>query len=446
MGKNGPRRYMFLAPVNGISKQSSNPQHIDRFHMHILLVHQFFLEDQQGGGSRWNEMARMWVNAGHRVTVIAGNGHYMDTSETKLKAAYFRHIRTEDNIDVIRCFASSNYHNGFRGRLMAYFTFTFFATLAGLFHATQQYNLVLVSSPPLFVGLIGLILSWKKRIPLVFEVRDLWPDFAIDMGILKGKLPTRLALRFERLLYKKANMIVVLTPAFREVLIGEKGVAGNKIVVIPNGADFRWSEEVMNTMNVEAFRKQHALQDCFVVTYVGAHGYANNLGQILDAAEQLIDLNVIFLLIGDGAEREGLIRQAEIRHLTNVRFLGIIPKNDVFKYIFASDTGISVLRKIEIFKTIYSNKTFDYFSCKKPVIMGIDGISKKLIQDAKAGLYVKWEDAQDFAEKIRYYMLSPSIVAQHGENGYFYAKAHFDRENLAQQYLATLRSVSKDGI
>jgi glycosyltransferase involved in cell wall biosynthesis len=409
--------------------------------MHILLVHQFFLEDQQAGGSRWNEMTRMWVNAGHRVTVIAGTGHYMDTSTGTTERTYFRQIRTDDGVDVIRCFASSSYHNGFWGRILAYCSFTISATLAGLFYATTNYDLILVSSPPLFVGLTGLILSWKKRIPLVFEVRDLWPDSAIAMGILKGKWQIALALRFERLMYAKAKLIVVLTPAFREVLIEDKGVAGSKIVVLTNGADFRWADDVMATLDVAAFRNQHALRDSFVVTYVGAHGVANHLGQLLDAAQQLTDLNVIFLLIGDGAERRRLIQQAEARHLSNVRFLGVMPKSEVFKFIVASDIGVSVLKKTTIFKTIYSNKTFDYFSCKKPVLMGIDGISKKLVEDANAGLYVKSDDAEDIAEKIRYYRVHPKIVAQHGENGYFYAKAHFDRENLARQYLVFLQSV-----
>jgi glycosyltransferase involved in cell wall biosynthesis len=408
--------------------------------MHILLIHQFYLEDDQGGGSRWNEMTRMWIKAGHRVTVIAGMGSYMDTTSA-WSGRYFTHTCTLDHVEVIRCFVSRSYHSGFWGRLLAYFSFTFYATLGGLSYAREKYDLVLVSSPPLFIGITGLILSWKKRIPLVFEVRDLWPESAVEMGILHNKVLIGLACWLERLIYRKAERIVVLTPAFRDILMDKKGLADKKIMVIPNGADFRLSAGLMH-MDVEDFRRLHGLEGHFVITYVGAHGVANNLSQILDAATLLKDTNVIFLLVGGGPERDDLIKQAVDRGLTQVRFLGVLPKGEVFKFILASDAGISILKKTEIFKTIYSNKTFDYFSCKKPVLMGIDGISKTLVEDAKAGLFIQPGNAHDFAEKIRYYLYNPNIVRQHGENGYFYARAHFDREALAHKYLVLLQSLS----
>ena len=239
-------------------------------------------------------------------------------------------------------------------------------------------------------------------------------------------------------MYQKAEQINVLTPAFRDILINKKNVPAEKIIYIPNGADFILADQINNNLNVSAFRKEHGLENKFVIAYVGAHGIANYLIQILETAELLQNTDAYFLLIGDGQQKDELIKQAQNRNLFNVRFIDSVSKIEVFKYILASEMGASVLKKAEIFKTIYSNKTFDYFSCKKPVLMVIDGISRKLIEDAKAGVFVEPENPKDFAGKIRHYMANRDLLQMQGENGYQHAKVHFNREILAREYLRYL--------
>jgi glycosyltransferase involved in cell wall biosynthesis len=157
----------------------------------------------------------------------------------------------------------------------------------------------------------------------------------------------------------------------------------------------------------------------------------------------LQDTNVLFLFIGDGMLKKELKEEAQRRQLSNVRFIDSVPKKEVFKYILASDAGTSVLKKVDTFKTIYSNKTFDYMSCQKPILMAIDGVSRQLVEEAQAGLYVEPENADDFAEKIRFYLQNPNLVKQHGLNGYLYAKANFDRKVLAKRYLDFLKQVEQ---
>lgn len=182
-----------------------------------------------------------------------------------------------------------------------------------------------------------------------------------------------------------------------------------------------------------------------MIIYVGAHGVANHLQQVLATAELLRDTNVVFLLIGDGMKKKELIHEAQSRGLANVRFIDSVPKQDVFRYIMASNMGASVLKKVDTFKTVYSNKTFDYFSCKKPVLMAIDGVSRALVETAEAGTYVEPENPADFSQKIRWYLENPDLLKKQGENGYRYAREHFDREKLALQYLGLIADSQSTG-
>src|SRR5690606_11287588 len=198
-----------------------------------------------------------------------------------------------------------------------------------------------------------------------------------------------------------------------------------------------------NNINREQFRKENDFEGKFVITYVGANGVANHLDQILDAGKLLEDTNVLFLLIGQGMEKLKLLEKAKQMGIINVRFHDPVPKKEVFKFIIASDMGASVLKKVDTFKTIYSNKTFDYFSCKKPILMAIDGVSRELLEDANAGSYVEPENAQEYNRIIREYLVDSKRLIIEGENGYAYAKENFDRKELAIKYLSAITDLIK---
>ncbi|HEX3384663.1 MAG TPA: glycosyltransferase family 4 protein, partial [Mucilaginibacter sp.] len=269
----------------------------------------------------------------------------------------------------------------------------------------------------------------------------LWPESAIDTGIVTNKSVIKMAFAIEAFIYRKAKLINVLTPAFRNTLIEKKSIRPQKIVFIPNAADFSLSDDLPTTFDVKAFRKEHDLEGKFVVTYVGAHGVANHLQQVLQTGKLLEDTDVQFLLIGSGMEKENLKTMADAMNVTNIRFVDPVPKAEVFKYILASEMGASVLKKNDTFKTVYSNKTFDYMACKKPILMAIDGVSRELVEEAQAGVFVEPENPEDFASKIRMYLDDPELLKMQGENGYRYAKQHFDREALAKNYLKILADV-----
>jgi glycosyltransferase involved in cell wall biosynthesis len=411
--------------------------------MRILLIHQYFLEENDPGGSRWNELTKNWVEQGHEITVLAGMMHYNGSEKLpEYKGLHYKR-KMQGKVEVWRCHVSESYNKNFLGRLWGYFSFMFSSLWAGIKKIKGKYNVVIVTSPPLFVGFSGYVISRIKPMPFIFEVRDLWPESAIDTGVLKNKFIIKLAYKFEAFIYKKAKLINVLTPAFYQTLKNEKKIPENKLIYIPNAADFSLSEALLNNFDRETFRKEHELNDKFVITYVGAHGVANHLQQILEAGKVLEDTNVLFLLIGDGMEKKSLIKSAEEMNIKNVRFIDSVPKQEVFKFILASEMGASVLKKVDTFKTVYSNKTFDYMSCKKPILMAIDGVSRKLVEDAQCGVYVEPENIDQYNRIIREYLNNPERLYREGNNGYNYAKSNFDRAVLSRKYIDLIASKIK---
>jgi len=403
--------------------------------MKVLLIHQYFLEEDDAGGSRWNEMTKTWTDQGHEVTVLAGMMHANGLAKRNEYQGKHFVKKQQGNVTVWRCHVSESYNRNFLGRLWGYFSFMISSLWGGLFKAKGKYDVIIVTSPPLFVGFSGYVLSRLKRTPLVFEVRDLWPESAIDTGVLKSRPIIKLAFWFEGFMYKKAALINVLTPAFYNTLRDKKNVPESKLIFIPNAADFSLSDHLLQSFNRDLFRKEHDLDGRFVITYVGAHGVANHLEQLLDAGKQLEDTSVLFLLIGQGMEKKRLQQLAVDKKITNVRFLDSVPKQEVFKYIMAAEMGTSVLKKVDTFKTVYSNKTFDYMACKKPILMAIDGVSRELVETAAAGSYVEPENISEYDRIIREYMQAPERLVKEGESGFQYAKSNFDRQVLAVRYM-----------
>ena len=411
--------------------------------MKILVIHQYFLEEDDPGGSRFNELTKYWSNMGHTVDVVAGNLQY--NSNKKRREYLYRpfKINFQNGIKVVRCYVYEGYNNSFLGRLFGYLSFLIFSFLGSLFLTDRRYDIVLFTSPPIFLGITGYFISIIKRANFVTEIRDLWPESAIDAGVLSNKLLISLLYKLESFLYKNSKRICVLTPAFKNYLIGEKEVEEDKIFYIPNAADFSiFSNANTSLSRLNLLRNQLQIEGYFTVIYVGAHGVANDLIQVVEAAKLLQNEKIRFLLVGDGMEKESLKLKAKEYGLKNIIFHDPVPKSEIFEYISSSDVGISILKKAPIFKTIYSNKTFDYMTCSKPVIVCIDGISKDLIlNEANCGIYSPPGDPEKLANTILRYSLNPLQLLEHGQNGNLFVRENFDRSRLAENYLNELKSI-----
>jgi glycosyltransferase involved in cell wall biosynthesis len=273
----------------------------------------------------------------------------------------------------------------------------------------------------------------------VFEVRDLWPESAIDAGVLKNPLVKTVGYAMEWISYRGARWINTLTPAFEEVLATRKNIPRGRLSMIPNGADLDLLAPGPKENHV---RDELGLQGKFVVVYVGAHGVANRLMQLVDAADRLRDdPDIAILLVGDGMEKPMLRQEAARRGIENLRFIDSVPKDKIGDYINAADVCTAVLQDRPVFRTVYPNKLFDYMTCARPVIVGIDGAARRLIEEAGAGLFAEPENPDAMADRIRRLKADPRACEAMGRAGRRFVELHYDRRVLAGKYERLLRDL-----
>ena len=408
--------------------------------MKIAVVHQYYLMPGQFGGSRFNEMAKLWVAAGHQVTVIAGT---VEHGTGKSPAMYQgRWITREQDgaVTVYRCHVPETYSKSFAGRMWAFLGFTLSASVAAL--RLERPDVVIATSPPLVAVIPGWVAARVslRPAPWVFEIRDLWPESAVTTGVLNAASPlTKVLYWMERWACRTAQKINVLTPAFRDDVVGRGLAPAEKIVFVPNGADADFAPAPRDN----AARREFGWGERFVATYAGAHGRANAVGQLLDAAEHLKDRPDIFIAsFGDGPERKGLEAEVARRELTNIQFYGPRAKDGMPNLVNASDAGLAVLQNNPTFRTVYPNKVFDYMSCARPTVLAIDGVARELVcGQAQAGLFAEPENGRAIADALRWMSDHPEERAQMGRNGRRWVVAHASRGALAAQYLQILEEL-----
>jgi lipopolysaccharide/colanic/teichoic acid biosynthesis glycosyltransferase/glycosyltransferase involved in cell wall biosynthesis len=406
--------------------------------MKILVIHQYYLMPGHSGGSRFNELARLWSQAGHEVTVIAGTVDYISGKKPEKYRGRWLTREKDGLVTVWRCHVPGTYAKSYLGRAWAFFGFTLSAATAALLE--RGADVVIATSPPLVTPLPGFIASRLRARPgkLVFEIRDLWPESAITTGVVrKGSWLARGLFALEKWACSAADTINVLTPAFRDDLVRRGLASERKIAFVPNGADVQLFSPGPRD---NAVRAEQGWGDRFVVMYSGAHGRANAVGQLLDAAARLSDRkDILITCVGDGPERAGLAKQAEARGLENVQFAGPQPKERMPDFVNACDVGAAVLQDNPTFRTVYPNKVFDYMACAKPTLLAIDGVARRLVCDeAKAGVFVQPEHPEALAEAIRHLADDKALCAALGARGRRWVLDHATREALARRYLEVM--------
>ena len=408
--------------------------------MKITVVHQFYLFPGQPGGSRFNELARLWTAAGHEVTVIAGSLNYT-TGEIpphlRGKTVTRQH---EGGVQVYRCHVPPSYSGSYLGRMWAFAGFTGTGTTAALLAAPA--DVVIATSPPLTAAIPGWAAAHRgRRIPWIFEIRDLWPESAVTTGVLAASSPMTHALyRLEAWACRRADRINVLTPAFADDLVARGLAPRDKIAMIPNGADL----DLFSPGPVDqALRAQLGWGSRYVVLYAGAHGRANALTQLIEAADCLRHRDDIFIAcVGDGPERAGLVAEVERRGLSNIAFHGPRPKEEMPRLVNSADAGAAVLQNNPTFRTVYPNKVFDYLACAKPVLMAIDGVGRHLVcEQAQAGVFATPEDGGAIAGVIEGLASDRDAAAALGAQGRSWVEANASRDVLAGRYVQLMEQL-----
>jgi glycosyltransferase involved in cell wall biosynthesis len=407
--------------------------------MHILYLSQYFPPEVGATQTRAYEMASGLARAGHQVTMITEVPNH---PHGVIQPEYRGHVyfREEcDGIDVLRLWVSTSAEKNFRSRMLFYLSFMLGAVIAGLFLARERYDLVYASSPPLFVGGAALVISYLRRIPLVFEVRDLWPESAVQLGELKQPWAVRLATWLEEACYRRARHIVVVTQGIQDRLV-ERSYDSGRLTIIPNGANTELY--VPKRIDEALQRKLGILPGQFVVIYTGLHGLAHGLETALQAAQQLRHWpDILFLLVGDGPQKATLMEMARAMDLSNVRFHPAVPEAELPAYIALADVGLDTRRRIGISHGTLPVKMFSYMACARPVVLSIDGEAVGLLKRAQAGVAVPPESPGELAQAILDLQADPAMRAAFGRNGRAFVEANFSRKELASQLEKLLRSI-----
>jgi glycosyltransferase involved in cell wall biosynthesis len=300
-------------------------------------------------------------------------------------------------------------------------------------------DVIMGTTPPIFQAISAWLLSALRRRPLLLEIRDLWPEFAIDIGLLKNPALIRIARWLENFLYRRADYLLVNSPAYRDYLIA-KGIAPSKISFIPNGVD---AEMFDPSDRATALRQTLHLEGKFVAAYAGAIGMANDLDTVIAAADLLRDRKEIHILIvGDGKERKRLESEAARLRLDNLTFTGSFPKSQMRQVLAATDACIAILRNIRMFTTTYPNKVFDYMAAGRPTLLAIDGVIREVVERANGGIFVQPGDPRSLANAIIRLADDPNGAREMGANARQYVIEHFSRDIHAQQFAELIGRVA----
>lgn len=406
--------------------------------MHILLIHQAFAALNEPGGTRHHELARFLCAQGHDVTVIASPISYLTGSDQPAGSEQApTNLGLLGKLTILRTYTYPAWHRSFFHRVISFLSFMLSSFFAGL--RVPAPDLVWGTSPPIFQAGTAWAIARLRGAPFVLEIRDLWPAFAVGVGVLRSQLLIRLAEAFEHFLYRHADRLIVNSPGFSEHV--RQGGA-RQVDLVPNGADTRMFDPQARGQD---FRRQHGLEKQYIVLYAGAHGLSNDLGILLQAASQLQDLpHVTLVLLGDGKEKPQLIQQAADLQLHNVHFLDPIPKVAMPQALAAADACVAILKPIPEYKTVYPNKVFDYMAAGRPVILAIDGVIRHVVEAAQAGLYAPPGDPQELARAVRQLAQQPELGRQMGARGRRYVAEHFDRQVVALRLERILRDTAED--
>jgi glycosyltransferase involved in cell wall biosynthesis len=407
--------------------------------MRILFLSHYFPPEVNAPASRTYEHCKQWVQDGHKVTVVTcAPNHPRGTVYEGYHNKLFQ--REEQNgIQVVRVWTYVTANEGFLKRTLNYLSYMVAAVLVVPF--LSNFDVVLSTSPQFFNGLAGYLVSRLKRVPWILEIRDLWPESIVAVGAITNRPVIRLLEGLELFAYRKADHLVVVTDAFKAHMLA-KGISSKKVTVIKNGVDFSLYKKPPHGST--SLSHELGLEGKFVASYFGTHGMAHHLETVLEAARELTEWkDIVFLLVGDGAERRRLVTMREEMKLSNVLMLDQQPKQKMPELWSLSSVSLVLLKKSALFKTVLPSKIFESMAMERPVILGVEGESAELVESAGGGVCIEPESSKDLAIQVLKLYRDPTMCQELGSSGRRYVLEHFDRQVLARRFADVMQLVCR---
>ena len=377
----------------------------------------------------------MWAKQGHQVTVVTSAPNHPDGIVYPGYKNRFFHNETVDGVSVVRVWTYLAANEGFARRTLNYVSYMISAAMAA--PRLPRSDVYVSTSPQFFCGLAGMLAAKMRRTPWVLEVRDLWPESIVTVGAMHRGMTIRFLEWLERLAYRKADRIVAVTDSFAPH-IAERCQGAAKIDVIKNGVDLSLFKRGADGGEI---KRRFGLEGRFVAAYVGTHGMAHGLDTMLDAAELLRnDPRFGFLMVGGGAEQERLAARAKTMGLDNLRIVGQMPKSDMPAVWAATDASLILLRRSDAFEKVLPSKMFEAMAMECPIILGVRGEAKALLDAAGAGIAITPESAEELVAAVVRLADDKDLALKLGRQGGLFVRQHFDRERLAERYIEVLQA------
>ncbi|MDQ2977830.1 MAG: glycosyltransferase family 4 protein [Acidobacteriota bacterium] len=406
--------------------------------MRIAFLSHYFPPEIGAPAARVSELARVWAES-QDVTVLTGfPNHPTGRIPPEYRGRVFAREQ-KDGYAVFRCWLYATPNEGFSKRTLGHLSFMATSFLAGAFRLRRP-DVLVATSPTFFSVFSAWALGALYRAPFVFEVRDLWPGIFVELGILKNRTLIRILETLELWLYRRAALVVTVTRGFAEDII-RRGIPGEKVVVIPNGADLERYSPGPARQSVR--ERMGAGLSNFLVLYIGAHGISHALERILEAAERLRGSpRIRFAFVGEGARKADLVRIASERGLANVIFLPGQPRDAVPDFYRAADLCLVPLRDVPLFSTFIPSKMFEIMACARPIVASVRGEAGEILEASGGAVVVPPEAAEALADAVEGLSRDPGKCAELGLAGRRYVEEHFDRRELAGKYLTALERIA----
>lgn len=408
--------------------------------MKILFLTQYCPPEVGAPQNRIFEFAKKLKEFGHEVSILTAMPNYPKGEIFEEYRGKKTCIEEIDGIKIVRTGIYASKDKSFSKRLRNYLSFTFSSVLSGSRLIPDQ-DVIIVESPPLFLGWSGLVLSRRKKAKFIFNVSDLWPESAIKLDVLHNKLFIKLSYMLEEYCYKKADAVTGQTKGIVNNIIG-RGFDKNKVHLITNGVDTGFFGK--ENRNAD-FRKEFEIDNKFSVCYAGILGLAQGLEVIIEAADRLRDYSdICFLLIGDGPEKSKLMNLVKEKNLTNVKFVPVQPKRNMPGIIASVDATVIPLKKLDIFKGALPSKMYEALASELPIILAVEGEAQKLIEEAQAGITVEPENGEAIAEAVLKLYNDEELRNKLGSNGRKYVIENYSRDKITRKLESILMNLRSD--
>lgn len=410
--------------------------------MRILFLTQYCPPEVGAPQNRIFEFAKQLKKFGHEISILTAMPNY---PKGEIFDGYKGRIKYREEIDGIkisRTWIYATKKTGFFPRIMNYLSFTLSSVFIGLFMVGKQ-DAVVTESPPLFLGFSGFLISRLKRAKYVFNVSDLWPESAIKLGVLNSNFLIKLSTWLEGFSYRKAHLITGQTVGIVDSIKSRGFGDDEKVHLITNGVD---AELFKPENRSEALRKEFNIEGKFALCYAGIHGLAQGLEVIIKAAAELKDYkDIVFVFVGEGPEKEKLMRMKEEQCLENVLFFPMQPKKNMPGIVASMDAAIIPLKKLDLFKGALPSKMFETLSSATPIILSVEGEAKELIERAGAGICIEPENHMEMKEAVLRLYNDTELRQNLGRNGREFVVENYSRYNIAKKFEALLFRITGNG-